>query len=104
MTSRADTICPWCFIGYRHIQDAIKQAKDANLPLDFSIKFSPFELSPGLPPSPGYDKNEYVASKFGAARAKVALGHVAEAARQAGIILTYASTRYITCVVCELTH
>lgn len=47
------SICPFCFIGYRRIQSAIKQAKEQNLPLDFSIRFAPFLLDPTLPNSPG---------------------------------------------------
>lgn len=48
-----ESICPFCFIGFRRIQSAIKQAKEQDLPLDFSIRFAPFLLDPTLPNSPG---------------------------------------------------
>ncbi|KAM0755769.1 thioredoxin-like protein [Meredithblackwellia eburnea MCA 4105] len=61
----SDSICPWCYVGYRRIQSAIKQAKDENLPLDFSITFHPFLLDPTLPESPGENKLERYQRRFG---------------------------------------
>ena len=68
----SDSICPWCFIGFRRIQSAIAQAKAAGLPLDFSVSFSPFLLDPTLPASPGINKLQRYEDKYGG-QAKVSM-------------------------------
>lgn len=49
----ADSICPFCFVGKRRIDEAIRRVKAEGLPLDFSMRFAPFLLDPTLPNSPG---------------------------------------------------
>ena len=61
----SDTICPWCFIAYKHIQTAIEQVKKNNLAVDFDIHFLPFQLDTNLPPSPGYNKREWYTVRLG---------------------------------------
>lgn len=64
---RADSICPFCFIGKRRVEEAIRRAKDDKLPLDFHIRFAPFLLDPTLPASPGDNKRERYTRRFGGA-------------------------------------
>lgn len=54
-----------CYIGLRRIQSAVRQAKDAGLPLDFSLSFHPFLLDPTLPESPGENKHQRYVKRFG---------------------------------------
>lgn len=61
----SDSVCPFCFVGFRRIQKAVAQAKAENLPLDFSISFSPFLLDPTLPESPGENKLARYNAKYG---------------------------------------
>ncbi|GJN91697.1 hypothetical protein Rhopal_004720-T1 [Rhodotorula paludigena] len=61
----SDSICPFCFVGYRRIQQAIRIAKERSLPLSFSLRFAPFLLDPTLPPSPGESKRERYVRRFG---------------------------------------
>ncbi|KAJ3273231.1 hypothetical protein HK104_004308, partial [Borealophlyctis nickersoniae] len=87
----SDTICPWCFIGYRRLQSALQIAKQCSLPLDFSIKFKPFELDSTLPKE-GVNKLERYESKFGKYESKfgkeqvdVMLKHMAKVGESVGI-------------------
>ena len=41
----SDTICPWCFIGKRRLEEALKLRPQ----IDFSISWWPFQLNPGMP-------------------------------------------------------
>ncbi|KAK4058042.1 hypothetical protein OIO90_000781 [Microbotryomycetes sp. JL221] len=61
----SDSICPFCYIGYNRVTEAIRRAQSKGSPLDFSIKMAPFELDPTLPPSPGLNKREMYIKKFG---------------------------------------
>ncbi|TKA54683.1 hypothetical protein B0A53_03090 [Rhodotorula sp. CCFEE 5036] len=64
----SDSICPFCFIGKRRIEEAIRLAKEEeHLPLDFHIRFAPFLLDPTLPASPGENKRERYRRRFGGA-------------------------------------
>jgi predicted DsbA family dithiol-disulfide isomerase len=59
----SDTVCPFCYIGYKRIRKAIDQCQD--LPVKFSIRFSPFQLDPTTPAFPGVDKRERYYERFG---------------------------------------
>ncbi|SCZ90319.1 BZ3500_MvSof-1268-A1-R1_Chr1-3g01914 [Microbotryum saponariae] len=61
----SDSICPFCFIGYKRITSAIDRATALGLPLDFAISFAPFQLDPTLPKSPGESKKERYVRRFG---------------------------------------
>ncbi|KAF3394240.1 hypothetical protein F1880_005533 [Penicillium rolfsii] len=64
----SDTICPWCYVGYRRLSRAITAHK-ANNPTDtFTLTWKTFYLNPGLPDFPGTNKAEMYSSKFGAER------------------------------------
>jgi predicted DsbA family dithiol-disulfide isomerase len=56
----SDVVCPWCYVGKRHIETAI-----ANMPeIDAVIRWHPFQLDPTIP-AEGYDRKAYMAKKFG---------------------------------------
>ncbi|KAL4973191.1 thioredoxin-like protein [Aspergillus desertorum] len=64
----SDTVCPWCYVGYRRLSRAIATHKLTN-PLDtFTITWSPFYLNASSPGYPGVNKRQFYESKFGAAR------------------------------------
>jgi len=60
-----DSICPFCYVGKRRIEEAIRRS--SHLPLSFNIKFAPFLLDPTLPDSPGENKRERYQRRFGGA-------------------------------------
>ncbi|MCI0430561.1 MAG: DsbA family oxidoreductase [Rhodospirillales bacterium] len=56
----ADVICPWCWIGKRRLERALKARPQGNL----MTRWRAFQLNPGMPPG-GMDRREYLAAKFG---------------------------------------
>ncbi|MGA9851426.1 MAG: DsbA family oxidoreductase [Gammaproteobacteria bacterium] len=56
----SDTVCPWCFIGKRHLEAALTKSKFG----DADIHWHAFQLNPDLPPQ-GRDRREYLDAKFG---------------------------------------
>jgi predicted DsbA family dithiol-disulfide isomerase len=57
----SDVVCPWCVIGFKNLQTAIKQMSNE---IDFEINWKPYELHPEIPKN-GYDKKLYMQQKFG---------------------------------------
>ncbi|MFC4270297.1 disulfide bond formation protein DsbA [Sneathiella chungangensis] len=56
----SDTVCPWCFIGKRKLEQALAERPD----LDVEITWHPFQLHPDMPKG-GADRKEFIARKFG---------------------------------------
>ncbi|KAJ5302711.1 hypothetical protein N7476_009510 [Penicillium atrosanguineum] len=64
----SDTVCPWCYVGYRRLSRAIV-AHRATHPTDtFNITWKAFYLNPASPQYPGVNKQEMYSMKFGAER------------------------------------
>jgi len=55
-----DTICPWCYVGKRRLDDALALRPDQ----DFEVHYHPFLLAPDMPRE-GRNRKEYYAEKFG---------------------------------------
>jgi predicted DsbA family dithiol-disulfide isomerase len=60
----SDTVCPWCYVGKRRLEKAIKQFKDQ---VDFSVKWLPYQLNPSAP-AEGVNKLQSYNDKFGPGR------------------------------------
>lgn len=56
----ADVICPWCWIGKRRLERALKMRPQQGL----QIRWRAFQLNPGMPVG-GMDRKEYLSAKFG---------------------------------------
>ena len=56
----ADIICPWCFIGCKHLNASLKSRKFYT----YEIDWQPFYLNPAMP-SNGIDRRQYLKNKFG---------------------------------------
>lgn len=79
----SDAICPWCYIGKRHLERAL--ATLAQEGLTFQVHWNPFQLNPDMPKE-GRDRAAYRAWKFGSAEKAAALDHrITEAAAAAGL-------------------
>jgi len=57
----SDVVCPWCYIGKRRIEKAMKELSHE---FDFDVNYLPFELNPQTPPE-GFNQKEYLVNKFG---------------------------------------
>jgi predicted DsbA family dithiol-disulfide isomerase len=78
----SDAICPWCWIGKRHLESAA-----ALLGEDVAIEtvWKPFELKPDMPKG-GVERSEYRRRKFGSLEVSERLdAQVAEKGRAAGL-------------------
>ncbi|KAL5360183.1 thioredoxin-like protein [Aspergillus floccosus] len=64
----SDTVCPWCYIGFRRLSRAITTHKTTHPADTFTLTWHTFYLNPHSPTYPGVDKQAFYASKFGAER------------------------------------
>jgi predicted DsbA family dithiol-disulfide isomerase len=58
----SDSICPWCYIGKRNLEGALKIL--AGEGLHFSVMWHPFQLNPDMP-AEGVERKAYREAKFG---------------------------------------
>ncbi|QDT78650.1 DSBA-like thioredoxin domain protein [Gimesia maris] len=57
----SDVICPWCYIGKRRLEKAIRALDDQ---YEIQVRWHPFQLNP-LMPKAGISRKEYRTKKFG---------------------------------------
>ena len=77
----SDTVCPWCFIGKRRLEQALEMRPD----LKPTITWHPFQLNPEMP-AEGLDRKNYLESKFGGPEgAERVYGAIREAGKSVGI-------------------
>jgi predicted DsbA family dithiol-disulfide isomerase len=77
----SDVVCPWCYIGNRRIEGALKLVPD--VPVE--VNFRPFFLNPWVPRE-GISREQYLTTKFGSVEAyKGIAGRVVAAAAQEGL-------------------
>ena len=85
----SDVVCPWCYIGKRHVEQAISQWRAKHPGAAVNVRWHPFQLNPDLPLE-GTDRNGYLEQKFGGPqRAKEIYARVAAAGRNAGLELNF---------------
>ena len=56
----SDVACPWCYVGKRRLETALKQWKGAPV----EVTWHPFQLDPNIPEA-GFDRDTYLINKFG---------------------------------------
>jgi predicted DsbA family dithiol-disulfide isomerase len=56
----SDVVCPWCYIGKRHLEKAIALKPD--IPVE--VRFHPYLLNPWVPRE-GMSREDYLTAKFG---------------------------------------
>lgn len=84
-----DTVCPWCFVGQRRLEQALAQRSG----LAVEVHHHPFLLNPDMPVG-GIDRRLYLDRKFGGAhRARRVLEAVTNAGRSAGIAFDFEAIR-----------
>src|SRR5574338_791589 len=79
----SDTVCPWCFIGKRRLEAALRQRAAADTPV--TIAWRPYQLNPDMPQD-GLDRRDYLEAKFGGPeRAKAVYDRVSRVGAAVGI-------------------
>lgn len=82
----SDVICPWCFIGKRRLEKALKLLGDLS---GVKINWKPFQLNPQIPPH-GIERRAYRTAKFGSWERSLALdAQVAAAGAEEGITFAF---------------
>jgi predicted DsbA family dithiol-disulfide isomerase len=79
----SDVVCPWCFIGKRRLEEALREFEARDSDISIEIHWRPFQLNPDLPGS-GMDRAEYLKRKFGPA-ARDIYSRVSQVGRSVGI-------------------
>ncbi|KIN60991.1 DSBA-like thioredoxin family protein [Sulfitobacter noctilucae] len=81
----SDPICPWCYIGKKHLDVALADHPDH----PFVIEWHPFQLNPDMPAG-GMDRRAYLEGKFSGKEAAVkAYAPVVEHAEKAGLNINF---------------
>ncbi|WP_435314553.1 DsbA family oxidoreductase [Cellulophaga fucicola] len=57
----SDVVCPWCAIGYKRLEQAIKEM---GIEDKIELEWQPFELNPNMP-AEGQDLEEHITEKYG---------------------------------------
>ena len=79
----SDAICPWCWIGKRHLEGALARLADGGE--RFDVHWRPFQLNPDMPRE-GVERDAYRAAKFGSLeRSRELDAQVAAAGAAAGL-------------------
>ena len=77
----SDVICPWCFIGKRRLERALKDRSNPNVNIDWRA----FQLNPDMPKN-GMSRDHYLEAKFGGSdRAKSVYENIRKAGEIEGI-------------------
>ncbi len=79
----SDAICPWCYVGKRHLEAALAILAEEGL--HFSIHWNAFQLNPEMPQG-GVERQAYRTAKFGSwERSQQLDARITEAAAGAGL-------------------
>ena len=74
----SDLICPWCYIGKRRLEAALRQMPAET---EVSVSWHPFQLNPDMP-FQGMDRYEYLMRKFGSVEScQARQAHLTEAGK-----------------------
>jgi predicted DsbA family dithiol-disulfide isomerase len=83
-----DTVCPWCYIGKRRLEQALRLRPG----VEATTQWRPFLLNPEMPPD-GIDRTAYLINKFGSeARVRRIYGAIAEAGQSVEIDFAFERT------------
>jgi predicted DsbA family dithiol-disulfide isomerase len=79
-----DVVCPWCYLGKRHLERALDRFPHRG---EVEVVYRSFELDPSAPPGPGTPTVEVLASKYGmsAEQARDAQRQMEQRAAQDGL-------------------
>jgi predicted DsbA family dithiol-disulfide isomerase len=77
----SDVVCPWCYIGKKRLEGALKLVDD----VEVTVRWRPFFLNPWIPRE-GIERAKYLEAKFGSVEAyKGIASRVVEAAAAEGL-------------------
>ncbi|KAL4898388.1 thioredoxin [Aspergillus ambiguus] len=77
----SDTVCPWCYVGFRRLSRAITVHKTTHPTDTFTLTWHAFYLNAQSPTFPGVEKQAHYAAKFGADRTAALFDRLAAVGR-----------------------
>ncbi|TMM58787.1 DsbA family oxidoreductase [Maribacter algarum] len=80
----SDVACPWCYVGKRRLESALQQWQGAPV----EVTWHPFQLDPTIPEA-GYDRETYLANKFGDRDLTDAMKRITDAGEGEGITFNF---------------
>ncbi len=81
----SDVVCPWCFIGKRHLDEALSEWRAAHPESSVTVNWHPFFLNPDTPEG-GEPYRPFLEKKFGGPQGLAEIWQrVCEAGKPAGI-------------------
>lgn len=83
----SDVVCPWCFIGFTRLEQALADAGEESA----ELTLRPFQLDPSIPPQ-GVDLREHLGKKYDVDPDSM-FSRVEAAARESGIALDFSKIR-----------
>jgi predicted DsbA family dithiol-disulfide isomerase len=86
----SDTVCPWCYVGAKRLDNAISmyKSKYPNADDTFSITWLPFYLQPDAP-NVSISKQDYYVEKFGEYRTTMMHKRLSAIGKDVGIDFKY---------------
>ena len=85
----SDVVCPWCFIGKRHLDRALEQWKTEYPERAVTVCWHPFFLNPDTPEA-GEPYRPFLEKKFGGPEQLIEIwARVSESGKQAGITFAF---------------
>jgi predicted DsbA family dithiol-disulfide isomerase len=84
----SDVVCPWCYIGKRRLERALRDFDAAD---QVEITWRSFQLNPDFPPGTAVPTPDYLASRFGP-QAQQMTGRVALLGAGEGLDLRFENT------------
>ncbi|CAG8402850.1 unnamed protein product [Penicillium salamii] len=85
----SDTICPWCYVGYRRLSRAITTHQALHPADTFNVHWKAFYLNPAGAAYPGVNKAEMYSQKFGAGRTEAIFARMATVGEGEGIKFSF---------------
>lgn len=81
----SDVACPWCYVGKRRLEAALKQWKGAEV----IVNWHPYQLDPNMPKE-GFSRDEYLVNKFGSIeKMKSMTDHLTTVGKEVGIAFDF---------------
>lgn len=86
----SDNICPWCYIGKKHLDQAVKELGRE----DIEVRWHPYQLYPQIP-ADGVDREEFMRARFGESRGGEAFERIKDIGAKAGIAFDFKARQRI---------
>ncbi|MGR5063882.1 DsbA family oxidoreductase [Photobacterium sp. DNB22_13_2] len=83
----SDVVCPWCLVGYKHLEAAITEL---GIQDSIEIEWQPFELNPDMP-AEGENLRVHITKKYGSTpeESQQARARIAQLGAEYGFIFNY---------------